>query len=144
MVGENFEIYLYQMAKIVFKLSTMVGENFEIYLPQMAKIAFKLSTMIGENFEIYLFQMDKITFKRTWSTPAALLRFLTTPALKIRVKYLLLRLEIPLLLPYIWFSTPEISAKKAMLCKLASSSNKSYIFHCEILELRKRQQSLEI
>ena len=34
----------------------MVGENFEIYISQMAKNAFKLSTMVGENFEIYLFQ----------------------------------------------------------------------------------------
>jgi predicted DNA-binding ArsR family transcriptional regulator len=63
MVGENFEIYLSQMAKIVFKF-TMVGENFEIYLSQMVKIVFK-STMVGENFEIYLSQMAKIVFKST-------------------------------------------------------------------------------
>ena len=36
------------------KISTMVGENFEIYMFQMAKNAPKLSTMIGENFGIYL------------------------------------------------------------------------------------------
>ena len=30
--------------KYALKLSTMVGENFEIYLPQMAKDALKLST----------------------------------------------------------------------------------------------------
>ena len=30
MVGENFDIYVSQMSKIVFKSSTMVGENFEI------------------------------------------------------------------------------------------------------------------
>ena len=52
MVGENFEIYLCQMVKNAFKLSTMVGENFEIYLCQMVKNAFKLSTMVGENFGI--------------------------------------------------------------------------------------------
>jgi hypothetical protein len=40
MIGENFEIYLSQMAKIVFK-SKMVGEIFEIYFSQMAKIVFK-------------------------------------------------------------------------------------------------------
>ena len=48
MVGEDFEIYLCQMVKNAFKLSTMVGENFEIYLCQMVKNAFKLSTMVGE------------------------------------------------------------------------------------------------
>ena len=31
---------------------TLIGENFEIYLSQMAK----LFTMVGESFEIYLFQ----------------------------------------------------------------------------------------
>ena len=50
MVGENFESFLPQMAKIAFKLSTMVGENIESFLPQMAEIAFKLFTMVGENF----------------------------------------------------------------------------------------------
>ena len=30
--------------KYALKLSTMVGENFEIYLPQMAENALKLST----------------------------------------------------------------------------------------------------
>ena len=33
----------------------MFGENFEIYLPEIAKNALKLSTMVGEHFEIYLF-----------------------------------------------------------------------------------------
>ena len=37
MVGENFEIYLSQMAKNDLKLSTMVGENFEIYFSRVAK-----------------------------------------------------------------------------------------------------------
>ena len=41
MFGENFEMYISQMAKKAFKLSTMVGENFEIYVSQMAKNAFK-------------------------------------------------------------------------------------------------------
>ena len=58
MVGEHFEIHLFQMAKEIpliqmvenaFKLSTMVGENFEIHLFQMTKNTFKLSTMVGEN-----------------------------------------------------------------------------------------------
>ena len=40
------------MAKNALKLSTMVGENFEIHLFQMGKNAPKLSTMLGENFEI--------------------------------------------------------------------------------------------
>ena len=47
MVGENFEIYLSEMAKNVLKLYTMVGENFEIYLFEMAKNGLKLSTMHG-------------------------------------------------------------------------------------------------
>ena len=34
------------MAKIVFKLSIIVGETFKIYLSQMTKIAFKLSTTV--------------------------------------------------------------------------------------------------
>ena len=63
MVGENFEIYLSQMAKNALKLSTMVGENFEIHLSQMAKNALKLSTMVGENFKIYLSQMGKNALK---------------------------------------------------------------------------------
>ena len=57
MVGENFEIYLSQMAIYTIKLSTMVGENFEIYLSQMAIYTIKLSTMVGENFEIYFSRM---------------------------------------------------------------------------------------
>ena len=59
MVGENVEIYLSQIAKNAFKLSTMVGENFEIYLSQIGKNAFKLSTIVGENIEIYWSQMAK-------------------------------------------------------------------------------------
>ena len=39
----------------------MVGENFEIYFSQIAKIAFK-STMIGENFEIFFRQIAKIVY----------------------------------------------------------------------------------
>ena len=35
MVGENFEIYMSEMAKNHLKLSTMVGENCEIYMSQM-------------------------------------------------------------------------------------------------------------
>ena len=38
------------MTKIVSTSSTMVGENFEIYMSQMAKIAFKLSIIVGETF----------------------------------------------------------------------------------------------
>ena len=37
MVGENFEIYLSEMAKNGLMLSTVVGENFEIYLSEIAK-----------------------------------------------------------------------------------------------------------
>ena len=39
------------MAKNNLKLSTLVGENFEIYLSQMAKNDIKLST-VGENFDL--------------------------------------------------------------------------------------------
>ena len=42
------------MAKNAHRLTTMVGEIFEIYLYQIAKNALKLSTMVGENFKIYL------------------------------------------------------------------------------------------
>ena len=38
------------MAKKALKFSTMVGEIFEIYLYQMAENALKLSTMVGESF----------------------------------------------------------------------------------------------
>ena len=62
MFGEKFEIDWPQMAN-AFKLSTMVGENFEIYMSQMAKNALKLSTMVGENFEIYMSQIAKNTLK---------------------------------------------------------------------------------
>ena len=47
-----------------WKLSTKVGENFEIYMSQMAKNALKLSTMVAENFEIYLSQMAKNALKK--------------------------------------------------------------------------------
>ena len=40
MVGENFEIYTSQMARIVFKLSTMDREKFQIYTSQIARIVF--------------------------------------------------------------------------------------------------------
>ena len=53
MVGENFEIYMPQIAKTGHRLSTMVGENFEIYMTQIAKT--DLSTMVGDNFEIYIY-----------------------------------------------------------------------------------------
>ena len=53
MVGENFEIITFQMARIAIKLSTMVGGNFEIITFQMARISIKLATMVGEHFEIY-------------------------------------------------------------------------------------------
>ena len=59
MVGENFEIYLFETDKNAFKLSTVVGENCEIYLLEKDRNAFKLSTMVGESFEIQLFQMVK-------------------------------------------------------------------------------------
>ena len=50
---ENFEIYLFQMAKNRVKLSTMVGENFEICLSQMTENHhLKSSTMVEEKFEI--------------------------------------------------------------------------------------------
>ena len=54
-VGENFEIYLCQIAAnalhlVGFKLSTMVGENVEIYLSERAENALKLSTLVGEIF----------------------------------------------------------------------------------------------
>ena len=48
MVGQNFEIYLAQMAANALKFSTMVGVNFEIYLPQMATNAHTFSTMVGK------------------------------------------------------------------------------------------------
>ena len=47
MVGENFENYTSQMARMAFKLSTMVVENFEIYTTQMSKNAYKLFTVFG-------------------------------------------------------------------------------------------------
>ena len=46
-----------------FKSFTKVGENFEIYTFEMARIAFKLSTMVGEIFEIYTSQMARISLK---------------------------------------------------------------------------------
>ena len=39
MVGEIFETYISQVAKNMFKLSTMFGENIESYLPDIAKNA---------------------------------------------------------------------------------------------------------
>ena len=41
MVGEIFEGSFYEVPRFALELSTMVGENFEIYFPQMARIYFK-------------------------------------------------------------------------------------------------------
>ena len=60
MIGENFEIYLSEMAKNELKLSTIVGENFEIYLSEMAINGLKLSTNVGEKSEIYLSEKLKV------------------------------------------------------------------------------------
>ena len=48
MVGGNFEIYFFEIAKNTLPLSTMVGENFEIYWSQMAKSAFKNLKLCAE------------------------------------------------------------------------------------------------
>jgi len=63
MVGENFEIYLSQIAKNALKLTTIYGENFEIYLFQIATNALKLSTMIGEIFENLDLEIPKNAMK---------------------------------------------------------------------------------
>ena len=44
----NFEIYMPRMVKIGLDFFTMVGENFECYLSQIARIAFKLSKKAEE------------------------------------------------------------------------------------------------
>ena len=54
---------MYQINNIAIKSSTMVGENFEIHLFQMPRIALKSPTMVGENFEIYLSHISEIAFK---------------------------------------------------------------------------------
>ena len=59
-VGENFEVYMSEMARNEFKLSIMVGENFEICISETARNAFKLSTMVVENFEIYIYEMARM------------------------------------------------------------------------------------
>ena len=45
MVGEKFENYLTEVAKMHLKSSTMVGENFEKYLTEVVKVHLKLSTL---------------------------------------------------------------------------------------------------
>ena len=69
MVRGNFEIYLSQMAKDVFKLFTMVEENFEIYLCQIATNVLKWSN-IGEKIcngsplhKVLWFSMSKLQTK---------------------------------------------------------------------------------
>ena len=55
------------MSKNDFKLSTMVGENFKIYLSQMAINDLTLSTMVGNNSEITcLKQLKLILNYPTW------------------------------------------------------------------------------
>ena len=58
MVGENFKIYMPEMAKT--DLNCTMVNFFLIYMLQMAKIDFKLSTMVGNVFQIYIHQMAKI------------------------------------------------------------------------------------
>ena len=53
MLGKKIEIYMPQIIKTGYKLSTLIGENVEIYMSHIAKIGHKLSTMVGENFKIY-------------------------------------------------------------------------------------------
>ena len=82
MVGENFELYLPQMARKAFKLSTMVGENFEIYWPQLAQTSLKLSTMVRENFEIcwpqvVIFKGFQVKFQKMQKKCVLSLRILT-------------------------------------------------------------------
>ena len=60
MVGEKFEIYLFEIAKNGLKLSTVIVENFEIYFSEMAKNRLKLSTMVGENFKFTCLKWLKI------------------------------------------------------------------------------------
>ena len=67
-VGENFEIYTSEMARMAFKLSTMVGENFEIYTSEMARMAFKLSTIVGKYFgRVRDWKVCKMTFNSFYS-----------------------------------------------------------------------------
>ena len=42
MVGEDFEMYMSQIAEIHLKSSTMVGENLEMYKSEMAWNSFKI------------------------------------------------------------------------------------------------------
>ena len=60
MVGENIEIYMFQLAKTDHELSIMVGENIEIYMSQLAKNHLKLSTIVGEIFKFTCLKWLKI------------------------------------------------------------------------------------
>ena len=46
--------------QMTLKSSTMVGENFENYLSEVAKMQLKSSTVVGENFENYLSEVAKM------------------------------------------------------------------------------------
>ena len=62
-VGDKFEIYMSEMARNVFKLSTMVGENFEIYISEMARMHINCPPWVGEKFKFSISEMAKNAFK---------------------------------------------------------------------------------
>ena len=61
MVGENFEIFLSQMAKHALKLSTMTGEKFEIHFPQMAKMYLNDPPWLEKSLKFTCFKWLKMT-----------------------------------------------------------------------------------
>ena len=59
MVGENFEIYLPEMARIAFKLSSMVGEILKFTCLKWPELSLNYPPWL-ENFEIYLPEITRI------------------------------------------------------------------------------------
>ena len=49
-VGEDFDIHLFKVAKNALQSSTMVGEKFEIHFFEMVKNALQSSTMLWRKF----------------------------------------------------------------------------------------------
>ena len=68
MLGEIFEIYTSQMARMSFKLSTMVGENFEIYTSQMARMFFNCPPYLEKILKFTVLKWIKMQLKCVFST----------------------------------------------------------------------------
>jgi len=115
MVGENVEFYSPQMARKVFKLSTMLEKILNFTRLKMARNTLELCTMVGENFQFYSSQMAR----NNLNYPPWLEKFLNFTGLE----WLEIHLNYPPLFNFC-FPLPEISSfsRFSMTCSNPASA----------------------